>query len=78
MFEPIHGSAPKHAGKGVVCPLAAISAVELMLRELGYTQAADRIDRALGEALRSGKIRSLSTSSGMKTHEYTDVLLSYL
>jgi len=78
MFEPIHGSAPKHAGKGVICPLAAISAVELMLAHLGLEAAAERIDRALSQALCSGRIKSLSTDSGMKTSEYTDILLSYL
>jgi len=78
MFEPIHGSAPKHAGKGVICPLAAISAVEMLCRENGLESAAARIDRAMSAALTSGKISSLSTSSGMKTSEYTDVVLSYM
>lgn len=78
MFEPIHGSAPKHAGKGVVCPLATISAVQMMLEELGYENAAQRIDMAMGKALTSGKIQSLSTTSGMKTHEYTDAVMEYL
>ena len=78
MFEPIHGSAPKHAGKGVICPLATISAVQMMLDELGYPDAALRIDRAIGKALTSGKITSISTSSGMKTSEYTDAVLEHL
>jgi len=78
MFEPIHGSAPKHAGKGVICPLAAISAVQIMFNELGLTSAAARIDHAMEEALTSGQIKSLSTDSGMKTSQYTDILLSYL
>ncbi len=78
MFEPIHGSAPKHTGKGVVCPLATISAVQMMLDELGYPDAALRIDRAMARALTSGKITSISTSSGMKTSEYTDTVLEHL
>jgi 3-isopropylmalate dehydrogenase len=78
MFEPIHGSAPKHAGKQVVCPLATISAAQLMCEHLGLAGAAARIDGALSSALTSGRIRSLSTSSGMKTPEYTDVVLSFL
>ncbi len=78
MFEPIHGSAPKHAGKGVICPLAAISALEMMLRELDLIAAADKIDAAMGMALTSGRIPSLATSSGMKTPEYTDIILSFL
>jgi len=78
MFEPIHGSAPKHAGKGVVCPIATIAATQMLLEHCGITAAAARVDRALEKALTSGEIRSLSTSSGMKTSEYTDIVLSHL
>jgi len=78
MFEPIHGSAPKHAGRGVVSPIATISAVEMMLDYLGIEQSAARVDRALAAALTSGEIKSLATSSGMKTSEYTDVVLRHI
>jgi 3-isopropylmalate dehydrogenase len=78
MFEPIHGSAPKYVGKGVICPLATISAVQMMLDELGYDKAAARIDTAVGRALTSGKITSLATSSGMRTGEYTDTVLEFI
>jgi 3-isopropylmalate dehydrogenase len=78
MFEPIHGSAPKHAGRGVICPLATISALQMLLEEIGLASAAARIDRAMHKTLTSGKITSLSTSSGIKTSEYTDVLLGFL
>jgi 3-isopropylmalate dehydrogenase len=78
MFEPIHGSAPKHAGKGVTCPYATISALQMLLAEIKFDKAAARIDRAIGQTLSSGKIRSLSTTSGIRTNEYTDALLNYL
>ncbi|HET6348671.1 MAG TPA: 3-isopropylmalate dehydrogenase [Candidatus Krumholzibacteria bacterium] len=78
MFEPIHGSAPKHAGKGVICPLAALSATQMMLDFLGHEGAAARLDTAITKALTSGEIKSIATSSGMKTAEYTDVVLKYL
>jgi 3-isopropylmalate dehydrogenase len=78
MFEPIHGSAPKHAGKGVICPLAALSATQMMIDYLGHPEAAARLDRAITKALTSGEIRSLSTSSGMGTSRYTDIVLQYL
>jgi 3-isopropylmalate dehydrogenase len=78
MFEPIHGSAPKHAGKGIICPLATVSALQMLLDTIGEASAAQRIDKALEGALTSGKIPSLSTSSGIKTSEYTDVLLEHL
>jgi 3-isopropylmalate dehydrogenase len=78
MFEPIHGSAPKHAGKGVISPIATIAAVQMMLAHLEIDGAAARVDRALESALTSGRIKSLSTSSGMKTSEYTDIVLDYM
>jgi 3-isopropylmalate dehydrogenase len=78
MFEPIHGSAPKHAGKGVISPIATIAAVQMMLAHLEIEGAAARVDKALESALTSGRIKSLSTSSGMKTSEYTDIVLDYM
>jgi 3-isopropylmalate dehydrogenase len=46
MFEPIHGSAPKHAGKDKANPLAAILAMQMMLDWLGTKQADERLSRA--------------------------------
>ena len=56
VFEPIHGSAPKYAGKGVASPVAAIGAVALMLEHLGETDAAAAVDRALRDGFTSGRI----------------------
>src|SRR5436309_4018032 len=46
MFEPIHGSAPRHAGKDKANPLAAILAVQMMLEWLGTRHADERLHRA--------------------------------
>jgi len=78
MFEPIHGSAPKHAGKNVICPIATIAAVQMMLDYFGETRAAARVESAIAGALAGGGIKDLSTSSGMKTPEYTDIVLRRL
>ena len=43
MFEPVHGSAPDIAGKGVANPLAAILSVAMMLDHLGHPRGAERI-----------------------------------
>ncbi len=67
MFEPIHGSAPKHAGRNVACPLGAINAVAMMLDYLGETAAAKRIDDAVADLLRSGEVRSADARSGIST-----------
>jgi 3-isopropylmalate dehydrogenase len=51
MFEPVHGSAPDIAGKGVADPVAAVLSVALLLDHLGYPDAADRVTGAVGAEL---------------------------
>jgi 3-isopropylmalate dehydrogenase len=63
MFEPIHGSAPKYAGKNVSSPVATIAAVQMMLDYVGETRAAQRIDATLAELLRTKQIPSLTTGA---------------
>jgi len=55
MYEPIHGSAPDIAGKGVANPLATILSVAMMLRySLGEAAMADRIEAAVQKVLDQG------------------------
>lgn len=55
MYEPIHGSAPDIAGKGVANPLATILSVSMMLRySLNHADVAQRIDEAVGKVLDKG------------------------
>jgi 3-isopropylmalate dehydrogenase len=55
LYEPIHGTAPDIAGKGVANPLATILSAALMLRySLGQPQAAERIEKAVAAVLQSG------------------------
>jgi 3-isopropylmalate dehydrogenase len=51
MFEPVHGSAPKHAGSGRANPLGAILSTGLMLESLGHVEAAAEIERVVTEAI---------------------------
>jgi len=75
MFEPIGGSAPKYTGQNVICPLAAIGAVQMLVAELGEEQAADRIEQAIIKALGSGRIKSLNAGRmGMSTSEMGDLV----
>jgi len=77
MFEPIGGSAPKYTGQNVICPLAAIGAVQMLVAELGEEQAADRIEQAIIKALGSGKIKSLNAGRmGVSTSEMGDLVAS--
>jgi 3-isopropylmalate dehydrogenase len=47
LFEPVHGSAPKHAGKGIANPVGAILAGAMMLRHLGDDRGASQIEQAV-------------------------------
>lgn len=53
MFEPVHGSAPKFAGKNVANPFAAIMSVQMMLEHLGWKSEAGAIEAAVRECVRS-------------------------
>jgi len=77
MFEPIGGSAPKYTGKNVINPMASICAGAMMLDTLGETEAAAAIDKAVYDALASGKIKSMSAGRmGMGTREVGDLVAS--
>jgi 3-isopropylmalate dehydrogenase len=55
LFEPVHGSAPDIAGKGIANPLGAIASAAMLLRYgLGQREAADRIDQAIADVLTGG------------------------
>ncbi|MBU9764419.1 3-isopropylmalate dehydrogenase [Mycobacterium sp. TNTM28] len=62
MFEPVHGSAPDIAGQGIADPTAAVMSVALLLTHLGETDAAARVDKAVGEHLATRGDAKLSTS----------------
>jgi isocitrate dehydrogenase (NAD+) len=55
VFEPTHGSAPKHAGQNKVNPVAQLLSGVLMLRHLDERDAADRLETAIAELIREGK-----------------------
>jgi 3-isopropylmalate dehydrogenase len=75
MFEPIHGSAPKYAGKNVACPLGAISAVAMMLDFLGEAKAAARVENAVAGLLASGEVPSTDARSGISTSDMGDMVV---
>jgi 3-isopropylmalate dehydrogenase len=55
MFEPVHGSAPKFAGKNIANPIGAVSTAAMMLEYLGLTKEAQKINGAVLEAVRQKK-----------------------
>jgi isocitrate dehydrogenase (NAD+) len=54
VFEPVHGSAPKYAGQDKANPTALILSGALMLRHLGETEAADRVESAVRDVIAEG------------------------
>jgi isocitrate/isopropylmalate dehydrogenase len=74
MFEPVHGSSPKHAGKNEINPFATFLAVEQMLRWLAGRRSdralaaqADRLERAIARTLASGEARTYDQGGTVST-----------
>ncbi|MBN2823339.1 MAG: isocitrate/isopropylmalate dehydrogenase family protein, partial [Coriobacteriia bacterium] len=86
VFEPVHGSAPKYAGKDMANPTALILSAALMLNHLGERDAADRILAAVQSVLAEGEkvtydIRRTNTGStegSVGTQAYADALIEKL
>jgi tartrate dehydrogenase/decarboxylase / D-malate dehydrogenase len=76
MFEPVHGSAPDIAGKGIANPLAAILSAGLMLDHLGESKAASAVRNAVAAVLRAGKALSPDLGGKAKTSEVGDAVLA--
>lgn len=78
LFEPVHGSAPDIAGRGLANPLAMILTIALMFRHgLALPATADRIEEAVGAVLREGA-RTADLGGKMGTEEITDRILKHL
>ncbi len=73
MFEPIGGSAPKYTGQGVINPIAAILAAQMMLETLGEAGAAAAVESAAVRAI--GKMKSMNAGQmGYSTSEVGDLV----
>jgi 3-isopropylmalate dehydrogenase len=69
VFEPTHGSAPKYAGQHKVNPIATILAAKMMLDWLGERDKAQRIEVAVGEVIKDGRIRTYDMGGTGSTRE---------
>ena len=58
VFEPSHGSAPKHAGKYKANPLATILAAKMMLEWLKEDEKAQAVEQAVAAVIQAGKVRT--------------------
>jgi 3-isopropylmalate dehydrogenase len=78
MYEPVHGSAPDIAGRGVANPIATVLSAAMMLRySLGAPEAADRLDAAVDAVLGAGH-RPPDLGGSLGTREIGDLLLAAL
>jgi len=75
MFEPIHGSAPDIAGKGIANPIGAVWAGAMMLDHLGHRDVYDRILSAVERVVSSGKIRTPDLGGQANTKELADAIV---
>jgi isocitrate dehydrogenase len=81
IFEAVHGSAPKYAGKNVINPTAVILSAVLMLRHLGEFEAAANIEHAILVTLEEGKVRTgdvVGYDRCATTTAYTDEIIANL
>jgi isocitrate dehydrogenase len=80
IFEAVHGSAPKYAGKNVINPTAVIMSAVLMLRYLGLFEEAAAVEHAVFVTLESGVLTGdvLGYDRGTPTTEYTDAIIGNL
>src|SRR5205085_5222354 len=75
MFEPVHGSAPDIAGKGIANPLAAILSAKLMLDHLGHSKAAARLHQAVARVLKAAKTRTPDLGGKATTEQMAEAVL---
>ena len=78
MFEPVHGSAPDIAGKGVVNPLAMILSAGLMLDYLEMPEAAREVNQAVADVLAEGSVRTPDLGGKSTTAEVAAAVLERL
>jgi isocitrate dehydrogenase (NAD+) len=74
LFEPVHGSAPKYAGKNRANPAAMIMAAVLMLKHIGEKEAAERIETALAAQIKEGVAVTPDLGGSFGTKEMAEAL----
>lgn len=74
MFEPVHGSAPDIAGKGIANPVGQIWSGAMMLRHLGENTAADGVEKAIEEVLAEASVRTPDIGGNSTTRQMGEAI----
>jgi tartrate dehydrogenase/decarboxylase/D-malate dehydrogenase len=78
LFEPVHGSAPDIAGRGIANPLAAMFSASMMLEHLELEEAGLAIEAAVRRVLAEGRVRTADLGGSSTTAEVTEAVLAAL
>jgi isocitrate dehydrogenase (NAD+) len=78
IFEPVHGSAPKIAGKNTANPTAMLLSAVLMFQYLGETEKAALIASAVERVYANGKLRTADLGGDSSTSQFTDAVVQHL
>jgi isocitrate dehydrogenase (NAD+) len=78
VFEPVHGSAPKYAGQNKANPTALMLSGVLMLRHLGETAAAVRVEDAVREVIAEGRSTTYDLGGPAGTSQFADAVIARL
>src|SRR5918999_3547316 len=76
VFEAVHGSAPDIAGQGIANPTAVLQSSILMLRHIGERDAAARVETAMLNVFREGKVRTRDIGGTARTAEFADAIIA--
>jgi isocitrate dehydrogenase len=81
IFEAVHGSAPKYAGRDVINPTAVVLSAVMLLRHLGEFEAATRIEQAILVTLEDGKVQTgdvVGYDKAASTTAFTEAIIANL
>jgi isocitrate dehydrogenase (NAD+) len=75
VFEPVHGSAPKYAGQNRANPTALILSGALMLRHMGYVEAAEAVEGAVRAVIAEGRTTTSDLGGNAGTSQFADAVI---
>lgn len=78
VFEPTHGSAPKHAGKNRINPISMILSAGLMLEHIGEKEASGKIEKAVRKLIKEGRTLTYDLGGTAKTSEVGDRIAEFI